>query len=278
MMNEVMVKPVAPLEALTFDLDDTLWDNAGVMARTEQGHFSWLSERLAAWLIERNDTQPDRFAEQVTLECYVARRQAMAKRHPLRRGDFTWTREQALFSLLSDIGLPSSAAWLWTSAAMSRFHALRLEVNPYPEVEPLLSELATRYRLASITNGNLAFDRLALRRHFRVSIAAGEMLAPKPDARPFLAALARLDTPPSRALHVGDSWKEDILPAVRLGMRAAWIAPQSAPQSTLPPGVTRLTHVSELPNLLAALESNAPEVSSDIPSNTAHSPHQQLNQ
>ncbi|HSH49655.1 MAG TPA: HAD family hydrolase [Halomonas sp.] len=244
------------LEALTFDLDDTLWDNAGVMRRTEQGHFGWLSDSLAAWLAERGEAQPNRFAERVTLEHYLARRQAMAKRYPLRRGDFTWIREQALVSLLSDIGLPASAAWLWAGAAMSRFHALRLEVSPYPEVEPLLAELAQRYRLASITNGNLAFDRLALRRHFRVAIAAGEMHAPKPDARPFLAALARLGTSPSRALHVGDSWNEDILPAVRLGMRAAWIAPQADPDSALPSGVTRLGHVSELPGLLAAIEGN----------------------
>lgn len=244
------------LEALTFDLDDTLWDNAGVMVRTEQGHFGWLSDSLAAWLAERDDAQPNRFAERVTLEHYLARRQAMAKRYPLHRGDFTWIREQALISLLTDIGLPASAAWMWASAAMSRFHALRLEVSPYPEVEPLLAELAQRYRLASITNGNLAFDRLALRRHFMVSIAAGEMHAPKPDARPFLAALARLGTSPSRALHVGDSWKEDILPAVRLGMRAAWIAPQTAPDTVLPRGVTRLSHVSELPGLLAVIEGN----------------------
>lgn len=261
-MIEAMTKPIVEhritprLEALTFDLDDTLWDNGGVMLRTERGHFEWLSDSLAAWLSERGDVEPNRFAERITLEHYLARRQAMARRYPIRRGDFTWIREQTLISLLTDIGLPASAAWLWASAAMSRFHALRLEVSPYPEVEPLLTELAGRYRLASITNGNLAFDRLALRRHFRVSIAAGEMHAPKPDARPFLAALARLGTSPSRALHVGDSWKEDILPAVRLGMRAAWIAPQATPDIALPRGVTRLTHVSELPGLLATLEKN----------------------
>lgn len=261
-MIEAMTKPIVEhritprLEALTFDLDDTLWDNGGVMLRTERGHFGWLSDSLAAWLSERGDVEPNRFAERITLEHYLARRQAMARRYPIRRGDFTWIREQTLISLLTDIGLPASAAWLWASAAMSRFHALRLEVSPYPEVEPLLTELAGRYRLASITNGNLAFDRLALRRHFRVSIAAGEMHAPKPDARPFLAALARLGTSPSRALHVGDSWKEDILPAVRLGMRAAWIAPQATPDIALPRGVTRLTHVSELPGLLATLEKN----------------------
>ncbi|WP_035572210.1 HAD family hydrolase [Halomonas halocynthiae] len=243
------------LEALTFDLDDTLWDNADVMVRTEQGHFDWLSKNLATWLTQRGDAKPFRFTEQINLEHYVARRQAIAKRYPLHRGDFTWIREQALVSLLVDIGLPASSAWLWASAAMDRFHALRLDVTPYPEVEPLLTELANHYRLASITNGNLAFDRLPLRRYFTVAIAAGEIHAPKPDARPFLAALSRLNTSPSRALHVGDSWKEDILPAVRLGMRAAWIAPQDAPIIELPQGVTRLRHVSELPELLTAIES-----------------------
>ncbi|WP_349304992.1 HAD family hydrolase [Halomonas sp. PGE1] len=79
----------------------------------------------------------------------------------------------------------------------------------------------------------------------------GSCSPPKPDPRPFLAALARLGTPPSRALHVGDSWAEDALPARRLGMQAAWIGPDDR---DLPAGIHRLDHVRELPELIAWLE------------------------
>ncbi|XKE45689.1 HAD family hydrolase [Halomonas organivorans] len=247
-----MIRP--PLEALTFDLDDTLWDNREVMTLTEEGHYAWLDETLAEWLADRGEHHLGRFAERQPITAYQRRRRELAERHPLRRGDFTWIREHALASLLEEFGLPHEAAWHWATRAMDRFHDLRLRVSPYPEVDPMLNELGSRYRLGSITNGNLAFDRLPLRRHFAVAIAAGEIHAPKPDPRPFLMALARLGTPPSRAMHVGDSWKEDILPAIRLGMQAAWIAGDTPHGAPLPEGVHRLGHIRELPALLERLE------------------------
>ena len=42
------------LQAITFDLDDTLWDNHGVMARTEEGHYRWLLTALEAWRAARH--------------------------------------------------------------------------------------------------------------------------------------------------------------------------------------------------------------------------------
>ncbi|QTF92632.1 HAD family hydrolase [Halomonas sp. BM-2019] len=248
------------LEAITFDLDDTLWDNGGVMRRTESGHYAWLDEALHEWLEERLGEHDDgasppgasgRFAERFPLEAFIEHRLRLAGAHPLRRGDFTWLRRRALTELLGAYGLAPAHAEGWAIRAMERFMALRHEVTPHDEVEALLSELGKRYRLASITNGNVEIARLPLGRHFPVAIAAGEMLAPKPDPRPFLAALARLGAPPSRALHVGDSWAEDALPARRLGMQAAWIGPDDRP---LPDGIHRLDHVRELPELIAWLE------------------------
>lgn len=248
------------LEAITFDLDDTLWDNGGVMRRTETGHYAWLDEALHEWLEERPGEQRDgappagaegRFAERFPLEAFTAHRLRLAEEHPLRRGDFTWLRRRALGELLEAYGLPSEQAMHWALRAMERFMALRHEVEPHPEVEAMLEALGRRYRLASITNGNVEIARLSLGRHFPVAIAAGELLAPKPDPRPFLAALARLGTTPSRALHVGDHWEDDAQAARRLGMQAAWIGPDDRP---LPDGIHRLDHVRELPALIAWLE------------------------
>lgn len=239
------------LQAITFDLDDTLWDNQGVMRLTEDGHYAWLDEALVAWHGERGEAPEARFIDRFPPDAFVARRRALAAAHPLRRGDFTWLRERALTELLADYGLGVDDAAHWAARAMERFMTLRHDVAPHPEADALLETLGRRYRLASITNGNVEIHRLPLGRHFPVAIAAGELLAPKPDPRPFLAALARLNATPSRALHVGDSWDEDILPARRLGMQAAWIGTDDRP---LPAGVHRLAHVRELPGLIAWLE------------------------
>ncbi|QEA38517.1 HAD family hydrolase [Pistricoccus aurantiacus] len=243
-----------PLKALTFDLDDTLWDNSGVMEATEHGHYAWLDKALLEELLPDNDlTDPlalGRFTERFPLSAYQARRREVAGREPLRRGDFTWVRRQSLLELLEQHGLPRQTAEYWAGAAMHRFMTLRHELTPYPEVDAMLAALSQRYRLGAITNGNVELARLPLARHFDVSIAAGEMLAPKPDPRPFLAALARLASRPSEALHVGDSWQHDVLPAQRLGMRVAWIDIDGEAPTRLPRQVYRLDHVRELPTLI----------------------------
>ncbi|MBZ9566699.1 HAD family hydrolase [Modicisalibacter tunisiensis] len=231
-----------PITALTFDLDDTFWDNAPVMARTETGHYDWLHERVG-------------HAEHFPLEEYQRRRLAFAARHPVRRGDFTWVRRETLREMLVEFGLEAADAAHWAEAAIERMLALRHEIEVFEEVPAMLDALGQRYRLGAITNGNVDLTRLAIGRHFPVIINAGESLAPKPDARPFLAALARLGpVPPSQGLHVGDSWREDVLPARRLGMRVAWIDKDDERPASLPEGVYRLGHIRELPALLDGLE------------------------
>lgn len=245
------------LKAITFDLDDTLWDNHGVMARTEEGHYRWLLEALSAWRAARQEPA-------LTLDHanggqdYLQRRQQLANDVPERRGDFTWLRLRALEAQLEAQGLPRSAALLWAAAAMNEFHRLRVQVTPHPEATGLLAVLAERYQLAAITNGNIHLARQPLAAYFSVAIAAGELLAPKPDPTPFLTALARLSVAPECAMHVGDSWQEDVLPAQQLGMHAVWIA---APQDhVLPPRVYRIAHIRELPSVLETLEKEALEL------------------
>ena len=232
------------LDAITFDLDDTLWDNQGVMLKTEEGHYRWLLEALAAWRAARQEAPLPLTYEEGVAD-YLKRRQQWASQVPERRGDFTWLRLRALEAQLETSGLPRSAALLWAAAAMNEFHRLRVQVTPHPEAAGLLSALA----------GNIHLKRQPLAAHFPVAIAAGELLAPKPDPKPFLTALERLNTVPQRAMHVGDSWNEDVLPAQQLGMHAAWVA--ECGDQTLPERVHRVAHVKELPELIEWLEKRA---------------------
>ncbi|WP_239452584.1 MULTISPECIES: HAD family hydrolase [unclassified Halomonas] len=246
MIDHAAADDFSRLKAITFDLDDTLWDNSGVMQRTEQGHVDWLTEQLGAW--QRGREEP--LTPPIALSDYLSERQALARRSWSRRGDFSWLRERTLIQLLEESGVNRAAAHWWAALAMQRFHSLRILVTPFPDTDAMLERLKGRYRLGSITNGNVAFHRLPLARHFQARIAAGEMFAPKPDPRPFLAMLARLQVKACETLHVGDSWEEDVLPAIRLGLRAIWIAPPEAETAPLPRGVTRLSRVTELPALL----------------------------
>lgn len=244
------MRQIATLQAITFDLDDTLWDNQGVMARTEEGHYRWLLFAFNGWRVERGES-PLVLSYKDGLQDYLDRRQRLASEVPERRGDFTWLRLRALEDQLQAHGVAKSTALMWAAAAMNEFHRLRVQVTPHPEVDALLHELRKHYRLAAITNGNIHLSRQPLAHHFPVAIAAGELLAPKPDPTPFLTALAKLDAAPERAMHVGDSWEEDVLPAQQLGMHAVWI--NATGDQALPERVTRIAHVKELPEVLAWL-------------------------
>ena len=117
----------------------------------------------------------------------------------------------------------------------------------------MLAALAERYQLAAITNGNIHLNRQPLAAYFPIAIAAGELLAPKPDPLPFLTALSRLQVAPECAMHVGDSWQEDVLPAQQLGMHAVWVSATDDQQ--LPSRVYRIAHIKELPSVLKWLDS-----------------------
>lgn len=240
------------LDTLTFDLDDTLWDNQPIMEHAELGHFTWLNEALSARFPELTTTQGS-FADHFPLESYLARRQDIARLYPTRRSDFTWIRRHALFDSLIDYGLSSQDAHHWSDAAIERLLELRHQLRPFEGVESLLKTLAQRYRLGAITNGNADLKRLSLDAHFDIIVSAGEMHMPKPEPAPFLFALDRLGSTPDTAMHIGDSWKEDVLPAHQLGMQVAWIAPLGSTTDSLPARVHRLAHVNELPGLLARL-------------------------
>lgn len=247
-----------PLDAITFDLDDTLWHNGPVMAHAEPAHYQWLTEQLDQWLAEQPDDRREAatrsLAEAFPLESYQHKRLSLMQRFPLSRGDHSWIRERAMVELLGEHGLSAEDAQHWAAAGFEHFMTLRHEVSLYPEVVPMFDAWARRYRLGIITNGNVDVRRLALDHHFDVIILAGEMHAPKPDSRPFLSAVARLGTQPYRTLHVGDNWEEDVMAAQRLGMHAVWIDAKSEGERELPPRVHRVTHVRELPEIVARLD------------------------
>lgn len=240
------------IDTLTFDLDDTLWDNRPVMEQAEAGHYTWLDESLAKRFPDLLSAR-GRYADHFPLAHYQARRQAIARHYPARRSDFTWIRRHALLDSLTTYGLSGHDARYWSDGAIERLLVLRHQLTLFDGVESLLASLNRHYRLGAITNGNADLRRLSLDHHFGAIIAAGEMRIPKPASEPFLVALERLGSTPTTAMHIGDSWEDDVLPAHRLGMHVAWIDNSGTDNRPLPVGVTRLNHVTQLPELLAQL-------------------------
>ncbi|MDQ3668742.1 MAG: HAD-IA family hydrolase [Actinomycetota bacterium] len=86
--------------------------------------------------------------------------------------------------------------------------------------------------LACVTNWDCAFphhlEQAGVADRFAVVVTSAEAGAQKPDARIFAIAVERLDVPPTRALHIGDSDSD------REGAHAAGLAFEPVPLATLP--------------------------------------------
>jgi FMN hydrolase / 5-amino-6-(5-phospho-D-ribitylamino)uracil phosphatase len=195
------------LRAVTFDLDNTLWDVGPVIARAEQCVFDWLREHCP------------RVAERFSLEEMRTARADLAREEPERAHDLSYLRRESLARQIRECGYGAERA----ERAFQVFFSARNELDPFPEVRPALERLRGRYVLATLTNGNADLVCIGLSDLFALSLDPSRIGAAKPHPRCFevLARGLRLD--PAQILYVGDDPQVDVEAAHAAGLRAAWI-------------------------------------------------------
>jgi FMN hydrolase / 5-amino-6-(5-phospho-D-ribitylamino)uracil phosphatase len=198
---------MSQIEAITLDLDDTLWPIAPVIQHAENCMHGWLSESFPE-VAHRFPPQAMRaLRDQVWLD------------HPALQHDFTAIR---LISLRQAM-LPFGAVEADVQAAFEVLFEARNQVSLFPNVIERLRELSERLPLVSISNGNADLKRIGLAPYFKLSLSARGMGIAKPDPRIFLAAATQLGIDPSKILHIGDHPEQDIVGAKSAGFKAAWI-------------------------------------------------------
>jgi FMN hydrolase / 5-amino-6-(5-phospho-D-ribitylamino)uracil phosphatase len=195
------------VRAVAFDLDNTLWDVAPVLARAEA--------RLLEWL----HTHCPRIPEQVSLEDMRAAREQLARAEPHHAHDVTYLRVTALERHARECGYHEDIA----ARAFEVFLAARCEVEILPDVRPALARLGRRFRLASLSNGNADLGRVGLDGAFAVSLNARQIGAGKPDPRCFARLAQELSLAPAAILYVGDDPWLDVAAARAAGCRSAWM-------------------------------------------------------
>jgi putative hydrolase of the HAD superfamily len=99
----------------------------------------------------------------------------------------------------------------------------------YPDVTPALDAMtAAGIRLCVISNfvwgGVELIHDLELARHFEELVVSARVGFQKPNPGIFRHALKQMNVEPSRAMHVGDSYRADVVGARGVGIRAALIA------------------------------------------------------
>ena len=146
----------------------------------------------------------------------------------------------------------------WESQYWQR---VKENTRPFDETFEVMQKLGENYRLAVVTNTQgqerrerHRVDELPeLERFFDVIVVAGDGdIPPKPDPMPFLNCLTKLQVEPSRAVYVGDDWRNDVCGARSVGMHPIWLKHHTVRRTW--PEVTEsalvITDLNELFNLL----------------------------
>lgn len=95
----------------------------------------------------------------------------------------------------------------------------------YPEVIETLEQIQIPIVLVSNFDGRVVqiLRELDLTPYFQHMVYSSQVGCAKPNRAIFDHALGLICVPPERVLHVGDSWREDVLGAQQAGLQALWL-------------------------------------------------------
>lgn len=198
---------LAPIKAISLDLDDTLWPVLPTLINAEKTLSNWLSEQAPAT------------ARHLTSQTRQRLRESVVARYPDYAHDMSFIRLQLLREALTEAGDKPTQA----EAAFEVFLAARQQVSLFDDVLPVLERWHQQFVLIAISNGNADLDRIGLGHLFQVKISAHQVGFAKPDERIFKLACEQADIESSNMLHIGDDHQLDYVAALDAGLQAAWL-------------------------------------------------------
>ena len=195
------------IRAITFDLDDTLWEIAPVIRRAEAALWKWLGEHFP--------NIPARYTAEAALEL----RQRVIAEHADRAHDLRFLRQTVLGRMAAEAGYDHALV----GPAFTVFDAERNRVDLFPDVVPALTLLAERYPIIAVTNGNANLGTIGIRHLFADVVTAVDVGAAKPAAAIFERAVTCSGVSPGEVLHVGDHPEFDVVGASGAGLGTVWM-------------------------------------------------------
>ena len=224
------------IRLLTFDLDDTLWDNRPVLLAAEQSLYDWLSRNYP------------RIGEHYTVESMREQRLALARREPELRYHMTALRKRSLQLAAETVGYDATLV----EPAFEWFLEARHRITPYRDVVPTLRKLrAAGYLLGSLTNGNADVNRLGLGALFHLSVSAESVGSAKPDPAIFSQACRLAGVDVTEMAHIGDEPETDIAGVLAAGGTAIWM---NRSNKAADPDISAHATIHDMDELLALFE------------------------
>lgn len=197
---------------ITFDLDNTLWDVDPVIVRADYAMSHWFDDRFPG------------FNQMFGSEELQELKTNLIDDSPNLKANISELRIETYRLALEKFGLPKGEAREIAKSAFDFFHMWRQRVDLYPQTEKILWQLANRYRLAVITNGNadVFHEHIGLGGSFEFAIRADQVGIAKPNVEIFHKAAEQAKVATSNIIHVGDHPHDDVKGINHAGGQSVW--------------------------------------------------------
>lgn len=205
----LIYRNLKPIKAMTFDLDDTLYDNRPVIENVEKEMVKWLYTQHPI-----SSTVPLALWQQVKKDIAIA--------NPDIRHDVTLWRQTQIETGLSQLGYTPDKAHRAAKEGIEHALWLRNQVDVPENTHNVMTQLAEKFPLVAITNGNVDPDKIGIGHYFKKVYKAGPDGRSKPYSDMFDASANYLNLARENILHVGDHLKTDVMGAKVAGFQACW--------------------------------------------------------
>ena len=197
------------ISMITFDLDDTLWDNMPTITRAEIETRKWIENKVGK--IEWGD-----------LNDFLDLREKLIKEDESIKWDISKLRKEIFRKKLAHVA-PAKHRDKIVEDAFAVFISRRHEVKLFDGVETALKQLSKNYVLGVLTNGNADIFRFNIGKYFSFSVSSLEAKNSKPNRAHFDKAIEIMKNIKfDKILHIGDHQVNDILAAYDLGIESLW--------------------------------------------------------
>lgn len=207
----IVYRPLPAIKAISFDLDDTLYNNDHVIVKAEQALQTLLQAnypKAAALSVQQ--------IKQIKRQLIDGNQDLRSDMGELRR----LTLERMLNNDVDDPQLLQAAV----QRCFNHFYTARSDFRIDENSCSLLIKLAKTVPLVAITNGNVDVSKIGLEGVFKFVLRASLQRKRKPFSDMFDETAQRLAVAPKHILHVGDNLKNDVYGAYKAGLSSAWLA------------------------------------------------------
>ena len=197
------------IRMITFDLDDTLWDNVPTITKAEIETRKWIENKVGK--IDWGD-----------LNDFLNLREELIKEDESIKWDISKLRKEIFKRKLAHI-TPEKYRNKLVEDAFAVFISRRHEVKLFDGVEIALKQLSKNFLLGVLTNGNADIFRFNIGKYFSFSVSSLEAKNSKPNRAHFDKAIEIMENIKfDEVLHIGDHQVNDILAAYNLGIESLW--------------------------------------------------------